>query len=81
MNTKRCGKCTRDLPLSAFSEKKTEGRLQCWCRQCNAYDCANRRKQATAKPTYVPNPLNLILRDMPGNRGQLLGIPGARMST
>lgn len=78
MNTKRCSRCTRDLPLTAFSEKKTEGRLQCWCRQCNAADCATRRQNANVKRAYVPNPLNLALRDMPGNRGQLLGIVEAR---
>lgn len=79
MNTKRCGRCTRVLPLSAFSER-SDGRLQCWCRQCNAADCATRRQNANVKRAYVADPLNLILRDMPGNRGQLLGIVEARLT-
>jgi len=69
--TKRCTTCTRILPLAAFC--KRGDRWQSWCRQCNAAKCADYRRQVVAKPAYVSDPLNLALRDMPGNRGQLIG--------
>lgn len=36
MDTKRCTKCGRELPLSEFGKMKTEKNgLSSWCRECN----------------------------------------------
>ena len=71
---KRCGRCTRVLPLTSFNFRHTEGRPMSYCKQCGAADCAQRRKRVYVKPVHVSDPLNLALRDMPGSRVSLLGI-------
>ena len=56
---RQCATCTRTLPLDAFRLRKN-GNPQSQCRQCDAADCARRRVES---PVYVPDPLNLALRE------------------
>ena len=90
--TKICGRCDRNLPLTAFNITK-EGHPRSQCRQCAAAKCAQRRREVSDGlreprrkrikpyvPAHVPNPLNALLRDMPGSRVSLLGIAGVRIA-
>lgn len=71
MATKACSRSTRTLPLTSFHVDR-HGHPRSRCRQCMAAKCAERRVERPVR-RYVGDPLNLALRDMPGNRGALLG--------
>lgn len=75
MPAKPCSRCTRTLPLTSFHVDR-HGHPRSRCRQCMAAKCAERRVERPVR-RYVGDPLNLALRDMPGNRGALLGIAEA----
>lgn len=84
---KICGRCDRTLPLTAFNITK-EGHPRSQCRQCAAGKCAQRRREVNEglrEPTErmvvrKRDPLNSLLRDMPGSRVSLLGIAGVRIT-
>lgn len=73
---KSCPRCKQTLALKAFSLLRT-GRYSSYCKRCHADIGAERRKRNRKPrpyvPMHVPDPLNSMLRDMPGNRGPLLG--------
>ena len=76
---KSCPCCTRTLDLSMFG-KRADGRPAPYCRQC-AREKERGYREARSQPiTHRADPLNLALRDMPGNRGPLLGIAGVRIT-
>lgn len=67
IQTKRCPKCGRILPLCEFAKNKTrKDGLSCWCKQCNkaykaTYCQANKKKIAEHRAEYYnpqTHPLN-----------------------
>ena len=70
-----CADCKQDRPPREFY-KRPDGTPIAYCKPCSAIRAREYRAKRTKPyvPAHVPNPLNSLLRDMPGNRGPLLGI-------
>lgn len=73
---KMCPGCNTTLPLASFYVRP-DGRPT-YCKPCLSAKTRIRRKAKPYVPAHVPNPLNSLLRDMPGSRVSLLGIAGVR---
>lgn len=70
-------RCNTPHPLSDF-HTRSDGRPVAYCKPClRAHNARYDRKRRPGERVYASDPLNLVLREMPGFRSSLLGIAEA----
>ena len=74
MDMKRCPCCERELPLAEYF-KRADGRPVTYCRECSRKKEHAFRAARNAPIVHKPDPLNLVLSDMPGIERVLIGVP------
>lgn len=66
--TKHCGKCGRDLPLSEFYVSKVTGKYQAWCKDCQKARCRKKSFNPEIKAREVDDKINKVINGIYSNR-------------